>query len=390
MTLARALRLLVVSLFGLPCTGCLYARIAYFNTPTLNAPSYFDNRVVRASSAPLPLAKSAVEATFPLTPKERARYGSLDRLLETEKTRAFLVIHDDVVVYERYFDGFSATTELPAFSMTKTYAGVLVGRAVSEGVVPSVDQSIVDYLPELARKPRYGEITLDELLRMTSGLDFDEESLAAAKFYYTTDLRGHMYDYDVTRRPGTRYLYGSVNIQLLWDALHRRLGGETVSSYFEREIWGPLGAERPASWSLDSRESGAEKFFGGFNATLRDHARLGLLFLHHGVVGGKTILPASWVDRSLSPDPVAGWVHTADGWVKRGKYQWFLTSDGRGYFAKGYRGQYVFVEPDKHAVFVRFGEGYGDVDWTSLFLRFGDTFTDAPRPSSEPSNTPPV
>ena len=386
---ARALRLFVVSLLGLPCSGCLYARMAYYNTPTLNAPSYFDERVVRASSTPLPLAKSAEEARFPLTPKERARYRSLDRLLETEKTRAFLVIHDDQVVYERYFDGFSAATELPAFSLTKTYAAVLVGRAVSEGVFSSVDQSIVDYVPELARKPRYDEITLDELLRMTSGIDFDEESLESPKFYYTTDLRSHSYDYDVKWRPGTRYLYGSVNVQLLWDALHRRLRGETISSYFEREVWGPLGAERPASWSLDSRENGVEKFFGGFNATLRDHARLGLLFLHKGVVGGRAILPDSWVDRSLSPDPVAGWLHTADGWVRRGKYQWFLTSDGRAYFAKGYRGQYVFVEPDKHAVFVRFGEGYGDVDWTSLFRRFADAFVEAPTTPTTPT-TPPV
>ncbi|HEX4477406.1 MAG TPA: hypothetical protein VH142_20085, partial [Polyangiaceae bacterium] len=110
LSLARALRVLVVSLFGLSCNGCLYARIFYFNTPTLNAPSYFDERVVHASSAPLPLAKSAAESTFPLTPKERAKYGSLDALLEREKTRAFLVIHDDQVVYERYFDGFSAAT----------------------------------------------------------------------------------------------------------------------------------------------------------------------------------------------------------------------------------------------------------------------------------------
>jgi CubicO group peptidase (beta-lactamase class C family) len=65
-------------------------------------------------------------------------------------------------------------------------------------------------------------------------------------------------------------------------------------------------------------------------------------------------------------------VHTTDGWVKRGRYQWFLTRDGRAYFAKGYNGQYVFVNPAKHAVFVRFGEGYGDVDWPSLFMRVAD------------------
>jgi CubicO group peptidase (beta-lactamase class C family) len=161
-------------------------------------------------------------------------------------------------------------------------------------------------------------------------------------------------------------------MQLMWDVLHRRLRGDTVSHYFEAELWGPLGAERPASYSLDSWSNGVEKFFGGFNATVRDYARIGLLFLHGGTLGGRTVLPPEWVATAVAPDPVAGWVHTTDGWVRRGRYQWFLTRNGRAYFAKGYNGQYLFVVPDRHTVIVRFGEGYGSVDWTSLFFRIAD------------------
>jgi len=357
----------------------------YFNTPSLAAQSYFDNRIVHASPAPLPLSKSSREATFRLTAEEHARYRSLDELLEAQRTRAFLVIRDDVIVYERYFHGMSAATVLPAFSISKTFAAVLVGRAVSQGLLPSLDESVVAYIPELAKKSRYDHVTLERLLRMTSGIDFDEESIASPELYYTTDLRGLMYAYDVRWRPGGHYLYGSVNIQLLWDVIHRRLRGDTVSRYFEDQVWRPLGAEHPAYWSLDSQASGIEKFFGGFNATARDQARLGLLFLHGGTLNGRAILPEAWVDRALSPDSVAGLVHTTDGWVRRGKYQWFLTRDGRGYFAKGYNGQYVFVAPDEHAVFVRFGEGYGDVDWTSLFLRLADGFRDLQASPSPPS-----
>jgi CubicO group peptidase (beta-lactamase class C family) len=152
--------------------------------------------------------------------------------------------------------------------------------------------------------------------------------------------------------------------------LHRRLGEETVSHYFERELWAPLGAEYPASYSLDSDESGIEKFFGGFNARARDFAKLGLLFLDGGSVSGRQLLPRDWVEESVEPDPVAGWVRTTDGDVRRGKYQWFLTADGSGYFAKGYKGQYVFVVPARRMVFVRFGAGYGNVKhWTTLFAR---------------------
>ncbi len=361
---------------ALGCNACLAARIVYFNTPSLAVANHFDNRTLRASSAPVPLAAAARETAFALSAKEQARYGSLEALLEAQDTRAFLVIHDDQVVYERYFHGVSARSALPGFSMSKTFAAALVGRAVADHLLPSLDQSVAEAIPELAQKEGYRAITLEELLRMTSGIDFDEESLAGAKLYYTTDLRDLMYSYDTKWPAGQHYLYGSVNIELLWDVIHRRLGGETVAHYFERQLWEPLGAERGAFWSLDSQEHGVEKFFGGFNATARDQARLGLLFLHGGTLNGREILPRAWVERALSVDPVAGWVHTTDGWVHRAKYQWFITGDGRGYFAKGYHGQYIFVVPDRHAVFVRFGEGYGELDWTAFFLRLADNFRD--------------
>ena len=360
----------------LGCSDCLFARIVYYNKPTLAIANDFDARNVRASSAPLPIRRSDREAQFPLTFAEHAAFGSLEALLADHETRAFVVIHRDQLVYERYFGGVSARTLLPGFSMSKTFAAALVGRALTQGVLESLDRPVTDYIPELQSQPAYRNVTLEQLLRMTSGIDFNEESVAGAKLYYSTDLRDQMYSYDVKWRPGSHYLYGSVNIQLLWDVLRRRLGGETVAHYFERALWQPLGAEQRASWSLDSDSSGIEKFFGGFNATARDQARLGLLFLHGGSLGGREILPRAWIERALTPDPIAGWVHTTDGWVRRGAYQWFLTRDGRGYFAKGYNGQYVFVVPARHAVFVRFGEGYANLDWPALFLRLSDTFHD--------------
>jgi CubicO group peptidase (beta-lactamase class C family) len=356
------------------CNGCLAARIVYFNTPTLSVASHFDSRQVHASSTPAPLPHASGSANFRLTASAEARYGSFDAWLEAEQTRAFVVIHDDQIVYERYFDGVSASTQLPGFSMSKTFAAALVGRALSQGLIDSLDRLVVRDIPELAKKHGYAKITDEQLLRMTSGIDFAEESLAGAKLYYTTDLRDLIYSYDVKWPAGQHYLYGSVNIQLLWDVMHRHLGEESVAHYFERQLWEPLGAQDAASWSLDSDSSGVEKLFGGFNASARDQARLGLLFLHGGSLNGQQILPRAWVERALTVDPIAGWVHTSDGWVRRAMYQWFVTGDGRGYFAKGYRGQYIFVVPDRNAVFVRFGEGYGNVDWTTLFLRLADGF----------------
>ncbi|WP_169927264.1 serine hydrolase domain-containing protein [Labilithrix luteola] len=368
----RLLSFLIVAFCGLANTGCLYARVFYYNMPSLSAPSYFESREVPASPAPEPLKNADSEFTFALERAELEKYANLEDLLAKNETRAFLVLKNDRVVYERYFGDVNANTELPSFSMSKTVAALLVGCAIQDGIIASVDDPLVAYAPETRQKKGYDRIKIEHLLRMTSGLDFGEESAAAAYLYYSHDLPSRTYDYDVKWEPGSHYLYGSISTQILWDVIHRQLRGATVSHYFQRRVWGPLGAQHAASWSLDSPSSGVEKFFGGFNATLRDHARFGLLFLHGGTFQGRSVLPEAWVREAVSPDPIAGTVHTTDGWVRRAKYQWFLTLDGRAYFAKGFRGQYIFVIPSKDMVIVRFGEGYGTIDWTSLFLRMSE------------------
>lgn len=368
MFVQRRALLLAVALLAYVCSGCLYGRIAYYGPPTLSAALYFDERVVHARPDAAPLPRAAREH-YPLTAAEREAYRSFDDMLESNETRAFVVVRSGRVVYERYFGGLTAKTRLPAFSVSKSWAALLVGCAIADGLLGDVRDRLVKYVPEVRGRPGYGAITIEHLLRMTSGIDFDEESIAGAILYYSEHLPEHTYAYDVAWRPGSRYLYGSVSIQILGDVLQRRLGGRTIASYFEERVWRPLGAERDAAWSLDSRTSGVEKFADGFSATARDYARLGLLFLGRGRVDGEQLVPEAWVLESISPDPVYGVTKTVDGWVRHGKYQWFLSHDRRAFFAKGYHGQYIFVVPSAELVVVRFGEAYGDVDWPALFFR---------------------
>jgi len=364
---------LAAALLALGSTSCVYARIVYFNVPTLAAPSYFDERAVPASTHPLLFARQPEPAAFPMRRSRKRAFATFEDLLARNGTRAFLVLHHDVIVYERYFGEVTEETRLPCFSMSKTFAATLVGCAMADGLLSSVDQRLVDFVPELASRPRYGEITLEHLLRMTSGIDFAEESVAGAMLYYTPNLASSRYVYDVKWPPGEHYAYGSVSTQLLWRVLHRQLGEQTVAGYFHDRLWEPLGAERPAAWALDSAEDGVEKLAAGLSATARDYARLGVLFQHRGRVGDLTVVPEPWVAESLRQDEVAGLVHTSDGDVRRGRYQWFLTLDGRSSFAKGYNGQYVFANRDRDVVVVRFGEGYGDLDWTALFTQIADS-----------------
>lgn len=364
-----SLRVLVLWAVAFGNAGCLFSRMVYYNTPSLSATTYFDQRTVEASTTPSPIPRTEAALHFRLTAFERTLYQTFDELLETNDTRAFLVVQDDRILYERYFGGINEQTALPAFSITKSFAALLVGCAVDDKIFDSAQDRVAKYVPDLDAKVGYRNVTIDQLLRMTSGIDFEEESTAGAMFYYSKDLPQRTYSYDVKWPPGTHYLYGSVNIQILWDALHRHLGGQSVSRYFQKRVWEPMGAVTEASWALDSSASGVEKFFAGLSATARDQARLGLLFLHQGVLNDRNIVSASWVRESVRPDPVAGVVKTSDGLVRRGKYQWFLTLDGEAYFAKGYHGQYIFVIPRKCLVFVRFGEGYGRYNWPTFFLR---------------------
>jgi CubicO group peptidase (beta-lactamase class C family) len=360
-------------LLSTQCSACVFSRIFYYNIPDLTAPTYFDARPVKASSHPLPFERRREEATFAMRRSRSATYRTFEDLIAENDTRAFLVLHHDAIVYERYFGEVTAETRLPSFSMSKTFAAVLIGCAQQDRLFESVRQHLVDFVPSLSTRPGYREITLEHLLRMTSGIDFEEESNAGAVLFYTKDLRYWTHGYDIKWAPGQHYQYGSINAQLLWEVLHGRLGGRTVTSYFEERIWEAIGAERSAAWSLDSAEHGVEKFSGGLSATTRDYARLGVLFQHGGRFRDRPVISEQWVKDSLAEDHVAGVVRTTDGDVRRGRYQWFWTLDGCCYFAKGYHGQYVFVDRARDVVVVRFGEGYGDVDWTALFTKIAES-----------------
>lgn len=348
------------------CTACTFARAAWYNTPTLEAPGNFDSREVRPTTMAVPLPVAPVEAALAVPANLRDRYGTFDQLLSANDTRAFLVVRDDIVVYERYFGGVTCDTLLPSFSISKTFAALLVGCAVDDGLIASIQLPVTTFLPELSARENYDQLRLEHLLRMVSGIDFEEESYDSATLYYCAELHEPTLAFSITRTPGTFYRYGSVNIQMLWEVLHRSLRGRTVAQYFEERVWRQLGTEHAATWSIDSQESGIEKLFGGFNATARDFAKLGLLFLHEGTWRGTRVISPGWVAASLRADPVAGIQQTTDGRVRRGMYQWFLTLDGEAYFAKGYLGQYVWVDPARRTVIVRFGENHGSVDWLAL------------------------
>jgi CubicO group peptidase (beta-lactamase class C family) len=228
-----------------------------------------------------------------------------DKFLEETDTVAFLVIKDDTILYEKYFNGYDHDSIVTSFSVTKSFVSALVGIAISEGYIGSIEDPITRYVPELLDiDPRYGKITLRHLLSMSSGLHYEEQpSLRsdAAITYYSPDLRAAAISSPIVGEPGRAFHYNNYNPLLLGLALERSTGRH-VAKYLEEKIWMPLGMEAPGSWSLDSKLSGFEKLESGINGRAIDFAKFGRLYLKRGNWNGAQLIPADWVDQSTRCD----------------------------------------------------------------------------------------
>jgi CubicO group peptidase (beta-lactamase class C family) len=320
-----------------------------------------------------PIPAGPRPSALPVAPRADLT-ARLDEALRGTDTRAFVVVHDDRVVFERYAGGSSARARETSFSVAKSFVSTLVGIALDQGRIGSVDDPVTRYVPELARRdPRFARITLGDLLSMRSGLRYTEAGFPFpwgddTYTYYGVDLRKEALERTkIEQPPGRRWHYNNYNPLLLGLVLERATG-QPVSDYMAGALWRPLGAVADASWSLDSDRSKFEKLESGVNATARDYARFGLLFLHGGEFNGTRIVSRDWVRAASS-------VQTPTDHPNPYGYFWWI--DGRRhdrFYAFGNYGQYVYVDPVADAVIVRLGSdwGFGNERWLALFRDIAD------------------
>ena len=290
----------------------------------------------------------------------------LDKFLEDTDTSAFLVIRDDTLLYEGYFNGYDRTSTQTSFSVAKSFVSALVGIAIQEGHIGSVDDPIIEYIPEL-KGPGMEEITIRHLLTMSSGLKYSGEGGGGgplgddAKTYYDPNLRDLALTVEPEVEPGRRWEYNNYHPLLLGMILERATD-RPVATYLSQKIWRPLGMEADGSWSLDSEASAFEKMESGINARAIDFAKFGRLYLNRGEWNGEQVVPASWVEQSTRVDTTSD---PADFY----QYFWWVdvVEPERGRFlARGNLGQFVYVAPDKDLVIVRFGESFGYNHWPEV------------------------
>ena len=351
----------------------------------------FPNRPLSASAepfafteAPSPEAGRALETVFDTT--------DLDAFLADTETQALIVIKDDAILYEGYGHGFERDSMATSFSVAKSFDSALVGMAIDEGFISSVDDPVSVYLPELLeRDPDFGRITIKDLLLMASGLDYQEfrwwlfNGDDPLTTYYPDQREISLNNINIVDPPAQYFLYNKYHPQLLGMILERTTG-MSVTEYTQTRLWDRIGMEYDGAWALDSEESGFEKMEAGLNARPIDFAKLGRLFLNEGNWDGEQVVSAEWVVESTSLDPDR---HNADYY----SHAWgpFVYDDGNGYYkfmwygllrdgepadfaAEGDHGQYIYVSPANDVIVVRNGDEYGlsSSTWIDGFYRLAE------------------
>lgn len=358
----RLLHILPVLLLLVLLHSCKVGRFFIYNFADIKDHKKFPARTLEGSSSPFVFTK----LESPKAPK--MVYFDSDSLpfgefLDKKNTVAFLIIRRDTILYENYWRNYDETSIVPSFSMAKSMTSMLIGCAIEDGLIQSVDEPVTNYIPEL-KDNGFDKVTIEHVLQMTSGIDFNESYTNpfgdAATFYYGRNLRKAISKMTLKRAPGEQFEYTSGNTQLLGLILERALKDQTVTAYFQEKIWGRLGMEFDASWSIDRKKEGLEKTFCCVNARARDYAKLGRLYLHDGNWNGDQLVPAGWVAQSTKMD-------TSNGSAWYYQYQWWLPSKSGDFIAKGILGQYIYVDPAKDLIMVRMGRKSGSVYWERFF-----------------------
>ncbi len=351
--IALVLALTLISL-GLLATGNSHLIKAVRSTyligktgPTINDYPKFENRIVKSKKGNQWPKSKTYNSKFPSK--------KLQKEIDDWETTAFLVIQNGNIIYENYAEGYSKSSRTNSFSMAKSFTSLAIGAAIQEGKINSVNQKVGDFIPEYKLEGK-SEITIKDLLTMSSGIDFGESYGDPfgfmAKAYYGTDLYDLTVNKEVKQNPGEVWKYQGGNTLLLSFILEKATG-ETLSDYFSKKFWKPLGASQDALWTI-SEKNGLERAYCCFYSNARDFALIGQLILDSGAWNGKQLISKTFFKNSFKPINISD---ESNQVIDYYGYQWWMGNykGAAFYYARGIQGQYIVAIPKWNAVLVRLG-----------------------------------
>ncbi|MCC8034647.1 MAG: beta-lactamase family protein [Rikenellaceae bacterium] len=363
--------LLLLSIVALTSCGTSRALVRW--KPTVHDQKIFQHTVIE----PGPHVFNFKEGDNTLLESWRSDRGqTLDQYLgSTDGTLAFVIIRNDSILYENYFNGHGPQDLSGIFSVTKSIVSLLTGIAIDEGYIESVDDPVTDYLPELARKnPYFSQLTISHLLDMRAGFKFNEDSRSpfskSASFYFGKNLGKKVGRLKFKAAPGEIYEYQSAQTALLGLALESAVG-RNLGEYFDEKVAKPLGMQNTVTWAVDDRRHNAVKAHCGLYLTAIDLAKIGRLYNNGGEWDGRRIVSREWIEGTFKPQTQyhRSWYRTEI---------WLKNSDSEDYYfdtreaAEGaVTGGGIGLSGDKIRICMGKREGSGTVGATA----YGDFYS---------------
>lgn len=303
----------------------------------------FDNRTIEnATPQPWPIHKDYNTAS------------ESQRLVKTNTdygTIAYVIIKNDSVWFENYYDGFDEDSKSNSFSMAKSYVSAMLGKAIMQGKIKGLDQPVSDFFPEF-NEGYAAQLKVGDLSSMSSGSSWDEAYYSplsiTTRAYFYDDLRKMMLErVKIIDEPGKKFKYLSGDTELLGMILEKATG-KHLADYLSESFWKPLGCENQALWQVDSEENGMEKAYCCIASNAKDFAKMGKLYKDHGKWNGQQLLDSAFIATSVTPryneSPQYGY-----GW-------WLYNKDNKEFFMmRGHLGQMVIVNRKDNVIIVRLG-----------------------------------
>ncbi|MDM5188192.1 serine hydrolase [Bacillus sp. DX4.1] len=288
------------------------------------------------------------------------KQSTLDEFLKRTMTTGFLAIKNDKIVNERYLHGNTSSSLNTSWSVTKSVISALVGIAIDEGYIKGVHEPIISYVPEL-KNSGYKNVSIKEVLQMSSGIHFNENYNDCSSDFYMIiqelfgegqSMNQYVSQLDYQEFPRI-FSYKSIDTQVL-GMLITKATGQNPAQYLQEKIWEPLGMECDAFWNTDY--DGNILAYSFLNATLKDFAKFGLLYLHNGNWKGKQIISQKWVRESVIPERHDLLKDTRSNFTDSYQYQWWIPGpnyiDGE-FLAIGIWGQSIYINQQENLVIVK-------------------------------------
>ena len=292
-------------------------------------------------------------------------WRTLNELVKAHPNQALVIIKNDTILYQHYADD-DKTRLHPSYSVAKSFTSALVGFALQDGLIQSMDDLVADYLPEISKDARYGRLKIKHLLNHTSGI---EHPLTVDGLLYYGKYLGKANQFiKFKNEPGTNQAYMNMNIWIIGQLLEK-LTGAPLDEYMQAKIWIPLGMESDARWTADRKER--IKPYCCIQATALDYAKFGRLYLNKGNWQGKQLLDKEWIESTLARD-------TTDGGTFGYRNCWYIGhKEYNDFMAIGLYKQHIYINQNKNIIIVSMNERQRSkaqkaLNWEDIFRQIVD------------------